>query len=57
MQGTQTAAHGTALPFAALNGALATDVACVVIPAGGHVQQPLHILYLSTGQRSVPVEL
>lgn len=49
MQGSQSAAHGNALPFAALNGALASDVACVVIPAGVHVQQPLHVLYLSTG--------
>ena len=49
LQGSQSAAHGTALPFAALNGALATDVACVVIPSGVHVHQPLHILYLSTG--------
>ena len=49
IQGSQSAAHGNALPFAALNGALATDVACVVIPSGVHVQQPLHILYLSTG--------
>lgn len=49
VQGSQSAAHGNALPFAALNGALATDVGCVIIPAGVHVQQPLHILYLSTG--------
>lgn len=46
--GQQTAAHGNTLPFAALNGALAADVACVVVPAGLHVQQPLHVLYLST---------
>lgn len=49
MQGSQSAAHGSALPFAALNGALATDVACVVIPPGVHVDRPLHVLYLSTG--------
>lgn len=49
VQGQQTAAHGSTLPFAALNGALAADVACVVVPAGLHVQQPLHVLYLSTG--------
>ena len=49
-QGSQSAAHGNALPFAALNGALVTDVACVVVPAGVHIQQPLHILYLSTGE-------
>ncbi|KAL3132695.1 hypothetical protein ABBQ32_009205 [Trebouxia sp. C0010 RCD-2024] len=46
--GSQSAAHGSALPFAALNGALATDVACVVIPPGVHVDRPLHVLYLST---------
>lgn len=46
--GVQSAAYGNALPFAALNGALATDVACVVVPAGMHIQQPLHVLYLST---------
>lgn len=49
MQGSQSGAHGSALPFAALNGALASNVACVVIPPGVHVAQPLHILYLSTG--------
>lgn len=57
MQGSQSAAHGSALPFAALNGALATDVACVIIPPGVHVDRPLHILYLSTGmshQHGIP---
>lgn len=57
LQGAQSAAYGNALPFAALNGALASDVACIVVPAGVHIQQPLHVLYLSTGQCSEPASL
>lgn len=49
MQGQQAAAQGGALPFVVLNGAFARDVACISIPAGVTVQQPLHIVYLSTG--------
>lgn len=49
MQGHQSAAQGTGLPFVVLNGAFAQDVACVSVPAGIKVQHPLHILYLSTG--------
>lgn len=50
--GAQSAAYGNALPFAALNGALASDVACIMVPAGVHIQQPLHVLYLSTENTS-----
>ena len=55
LQGQQSASQGTGLPFVVLNGAFARDVACVSVPAGVKVQQPLHILYLSTGAlESVP---
>lgn len=50
--GTQTTAHGTSQPFAALNGALAADVTCITVPAGVQIQQPLHILHLSTESAS-----
>lgn len=53
LQGQQAAAQGNALPFVVLNGAFARDVACVSVPAGLKVQQPLHILYLSTGQLQI----
>jgi len=35
-------------PFAALNAAFAADGAVVRIPAGVHIEQPLHLLYVTT---------
>ena len=46
-QGEQSAARGG--PFAVLNGATATDVVCVAVPAGVQLEQPIHLLHLSAG--------
>ncbi len=44
-QGEQSAARGG--PFAVLNGATATDVVCVAVPAGVQLEQPIHLLHIS----------
>eukprot|EP00798_Chlamydomonas_sp_ICE-L_P001464 gene1464-32842_t len=36
-------------PFSVLNGAYSQEVLCIVVPAGVTVEQPIHILHLSTG--------
>ena len=45
-QGEQSAARGG--PFAVLNGATATDVLCIAVPAGVQLERPIHLLHLST---------
>ena len=52
LQGSQSAARGG--PFAVLNGATACDAVCVVVPAGLHMERPLHILHLTTGEEAYP---
>lgn len=46
LQGQQSNTRGG--PFAVLNGSLATDVLVVALSAGAKLQQPLHILHVST---------
>ena len=47
VQGRQARVRGT--PFALMNGATARDAACVEVPAGVHLEGPVHVLYISTG--------
>jgi len=51
-QGEQSAARGG--PFAVLNGATATDVVCVAVPAGVQLEQPIHLLHLSASALPPP---
>lgn len=46
LQGQQSNTRGG--PFAVLNGSLASDVLVVALSAGAKLQQPLHILHVST---------
>lgn len=45
-QGRQARERGS--PFALLNGAVARDVACLLLREGVELQGPVHVLYLST---------
>ena len=47
LQGRQARVRGP--PFALINGATAHDVACIAVPAGVHLDAPVHVLYISTG--------
>jgi Fe-S cluster assembly protein SufD len=49
-QGVQANARGG--PFAVVNGAVAADVLVVALPAGVTLQQPLHVLHVSTAAAS-----
>ena len=45
-QGRQARERGS--PFALLNGAVARDVACLLLREGVELKGPVHVLYLST---------
>jgi hypothetical protein len=51
-QGEQAAARGG--PFAVLNGAVARDVLCVLVPPGVAVPAPIHVLHVSSGDPTQP---
>lgn len=46
LQGQQSNTRGG--PFAVLNGSMVADVLVVALPAGAKLQQPLHVLHVST---------
>jgi Fe-S cluster assembly protein SufD len=46
VQGQQSNTRGG--PFAVLNGSMVADVLVVALPAGAKLQQPLHVLHVST---------
>jgi hypothetical protein len=45
-QGGQSNTRGG--PFAVINGAMAEDVVVVALPAGAHIERPLHVVHVAT---------
>ena len=54
-QGQQARTRGS--PFAIVNGATAQDVLCVYVPDGVHLDKPIHILYIPSGDPVLPAGL
>ena len=52
VQGAQATTKGT--PFTQINGALAQDVVCIILPQGTEVSRPLHLLHIASGEMIDP---
>ncbi|KAK9861536.1 hypothetical protein WJX84_012155 [Apatococcus fuscideae] len=49
--GAQATTKGT--PFTQINGALAQDVVCIILPQGTEVSRPLHLLHIASGREEL----